>query len=202
MKARKKHTLVTKPLNGYNFKELFLFLFFIGTFSPSLHSQIAILKMVGKNANNHKLGFGIFAYYDIPLNEVGNQSLMIELLDFAYFPGKTPDLSSDKISRGYVSIKLGYRKIFSEESKTGFFVEPQLGYCRVIVVSDQEPDARYGDGVAAALEAGYSLDVGQRGNTFVFGLKYEADLAGKDYTIHAIGFRVSYSFTFLRRHRG
>ena len=62
-----------------------------------------------------------------------------------------------------------------------------------------EGDGSYGDGFAAALEAGYSLEVGQRNNTIVFGLKYEADIAGKDHTINAVGFRVGYSFHLFRK---
>ena len=165
------------------------------------HSQLSVLKMIGKNSNQNKLGFGLFGNYDIPLNDVGNQSLMIELLDLAFFPGKEINSQGYDIARGYISIKLGYRKIFSEESKTGFFVEPQLGYCRVIVVDDRLPEATYGDGLAAAIEAGYSIEVGQGGNAVLFGLKYEADMAGKDFTIQSIGFRVSYSFSWLRRKR-
>lgn len=182
-------------------KNTILLTLFLSTCYFPAHSQLAVLKMVGKNAGNHTLGFGAFANYDIPLNDIGNQSLMIELLDFGYFPGKTPESSIEKISRGYLSIKLGFRKIFSEESKTGFFVEPQIGYCRVVVVSDQEPDARHADGVAAAVETGYSLEVGEGGNAFVFGLKYEADMAGSNYVIHAVGLRVGFNFLIYGRNR-
>jgi len=182
-------------------KNTILLTLFLSAGFFSAHSQLAVLKMVGKNAGNHTLGFGVFANYDIPLNDIGNQSLMIELLDFGYFPDKTPESSVEKISRGYLSIKLGFRKIFSEESKTGFFVEPQIGYCRVVVVSDQELEARHADGLAAALETGYSLEVGERGNAFVFGLKYEADMAGSNYVIQAIGLRVGFNFLIYGRNR-
>ena len=182
-------------------KKNFFFLALLFIISIFAHSQLAVLKMIGKNSKQNKLGYGLFGNYDIPLNDIGNQSLMIELLDVAFFPGKEINSQGDEIARGYVSIKLGYRKIFSQESKTGFFVEPQLGYCRVVVVDDRLPDATYGDGFAAALETGYSLEVGERGNAVLFGLKYEADMAGSDHTMQAIGFRVSYSFSWLRRNR-
>ena len=55
------------------------------------------------------------------------------------------------------------------------------------------------DGVAAALEAGYSLEVGQRGHEINFGLKYEADIAGANHTISSLGFRVSYQFNLFRK---
>jgi hypothetical protein len=180
-------------------RKIFFLLVLVLTASLSAHSQLAVVKMIGKNSDQNKLGFGVFGNYDIPLNDIGNKSLMIELLDLSFFPGKEINSEGDDIARGYISIKLGYRKIFSEESKTGFFVEPQVGYCRVVVVDSREPETKYGDGIAAAFETGYSLETGERGNALLFGLKYEADMAGKDLSIQSIGFRVSYSFAFLRR---
>ena len=181
-------------------RKLICLLLLAAVFYPA-QSQLEILKMVGKNSKQNSIGYGLFGNYDVPLNETGNKSLMIELLDLAFFPGKEIDDAGNEIARGYISVKLGYRKIFSEESKTGFFVEPQLGYCRVVVVDDRLPDATYGDGFAAAIETGYSLEVGQSGNAFLFGLKYESDMAGSEHTMQAIGFRVSFSFSFLRRKR-
>ena len=182
-------------------KKLFCLISLLLTLNLASNSQLSVLKMIGINSDQSKLGLGLFANYDIPLNNIGNQSLMIELFDLGLFPGKEINDQGDEISRGYISVKLGYRKIFSQESKTGFFVEPQLGYCRVAVADDRLPDATHGDGFAAAFEAGYSIEVGERGNAVLFGLKYEADMAGAEHTIQAIGFRVSYSFSWLRRNR-
>ena len=159
------------------------------TCSLSLHAQLALAKVVGKNADNYKLGYGLFSYYDIPLNDIGNQSARIEILDVAYFPSKTQEVPS----KGYVSIKLGYKNIFSE-TKTGFYLEPQVGYCRVA-----DGDGNYGDGVAAAAEVGYSLEVGQNGHTFNFGVKYETDRAGKENTMSSVDFRFSFSFNLFRQ---
>jgi hypothetical protein len=170
-------------------KKLFLFFLLIGVMSTSIHSQLAIAKVVGKNAKNYKTGFGTFVFWDIPLNDIGNRSIMIELLDFAYFPAKF-----EGHSIGYASIKIGYKYIFSTESKTGFYIEPQIGYCRVA-----SGDGTYGDGVGAAAEFGYSIEIGQRGNNLNFGLKYETDMAGTEHTISSVGFRVSYSFHMFRR---
>ncbi len=165
--------------------------------SSSLYSQIAVAKLVGKDAGNYKLGYGLFAYYDIPINEMGNRSFRIELIDVAYFPSKNTDIYGAK---GYVSIKLGYKNIFSE-TKTGFYIEPQLGYCRV-VITNGGVSKNYGDGIAIAGELGYAIEVGERGHALNFGLKYETDRAGADYTISSVGFRVSYSFNFLKRREG
>src|SRR6188508_5617 len=115
-------------------RKIFFLLVLLLTASLFAHSQLAVVKMIGKNSGQNKIGFGVFGNYDIPLNDIGNKSLMIELLDLSFFPGKEINSEGDDIARGYISVKLGYRKIFSQESKTGFFVEPQLGYCRVVVV--------------------------------------------------------------------
>ena len=163
--------------------------------SSFANAQLAVFKMVGKNSENSKMGFGTFAYWDFPLNEIGTNSLMIELLDFAYFPQKNSNINSPV---AYVSIKAGFKYIFSEESKTGFYVEPSVGYCRV-VYNLEGYDATYGDGVALAAEAGYSLEVGKRANTFVFGLKYETDMGAKDKKLSAIGLRIAYSFHMFRK---
>jgi hypothetical protein len=163
-------------------------------------SQLALTKIIGKNAKEHKaVGFGVFANYTIPLNEIGNNNLMIELMDLSFFPGEVQEAYPyDQVLRTYISIKAGYRKIFSEQSITGFFIEPQLGYSRVVVAKESEPEAKYGDGFAAALEGGYNLEVGQRGNSLSFSLKYEADMAGKEYTIHSLGLRFGFSFLMFR----
>ncbi|ANE50397.1 hypothetical protein [Flavisolibacter tropicus] len=161
----------------------------------TVQAQLQMAKVVGKNADKYKLGFGAFAYYDFPLNEVGNQSARLELMDLAFFPVKNKDVDA---SAAYVSIKLGYKHIFSE-TKTGFYLEPQAGYCRVVVAAPNESEASHGDGIAAALEGGYSLEVGQAGNVLNFGLKYETDRAGKEHTLSSVGLRLSYSFNLFRR---
>lgn len=154
-----------------------------------------VSKLIGKNSGNSKLGYGTFAYYDFPVNDIGNRSIRLELLDFVFYPSKNPDIVS---TSAYLSIKLGYKLILSE-TKTGFYIEPQAGYSRVITYQSNETQSKYGDGIALAFESGYSLEVGERGNTFNFGLKYESDMAGQDYTANSIGLRVSYSFHLFRR---
>ena len=150
--------------------------------------------MLGKNSSNSKIGFGTFVYWDFPVNQAQNNSAVIELMDFAYFPQKDDNIVSPI---GYLSIKAGFKHIFSEESKTGFYVEPSVGYCRVVTSDDVNKN--YGDGIAVAGEAGYSQEVGQRANTLVLGLKYESDMAGSDKKISAISLRLSYSFHLFRK---
>jgi hypothetical protein len=159
------------------------------------HSQVMVSKLVGKNSENSKLGYGVFLFYDFPLNDEGNRSIRLELLDFAYFPKKDENVNS---ILGYLSIKLGYKYVFSE-TKTGFYLEPQAGYCRTVLDDVTQEEAIAGDGLALAMEGGYSLEVGERGNTINFGLKYEKAMSGATTSISSVGFRVSYSFGMFKR---
>lgn len=153
--------------------------------------------MLGKDADRFRMGYALFWYADIPLNEEENQAVRLELLDLAYFPGKDGDGFVHGGNRAFLSIKLGYKKIFSE-SKTGFYLVPAVGYCRVVYTPDGG-ESTYGDGVAAALEGGYSLEVGQRGQTLCLGLKFEHDRASRDHTLSSLAMRLSYSFQMFRR---
>jgi hypothetical protein len=93
-------------------RKTFLLSAILLTVSIFAHSQLSILKTIGKNSKQNKLGYGLVGNYDIPLNEVGNQSVMIELLDTAFFPGKEIDDVGNEIARGYISVKLGDRNFF------------------------------------------------------------------------------------------
>jgi hypothetical protein len=154
-----------------------------------------VSKILGKNGENSQPGYGFFTFLDFPLNNE-NTSIRLELLDMAYYPTKNSDIYSPI---GYVSIKLGYKYVFSED-QTGFYVEPSAGYCRVVNSGAENfANAAYSDGLAMALEGGYSLGVGQKDNTVNFALKYETDRAGTGFIINSIGFRVGISFHIFRR---
>jgi hypothetical protein len=56
-----------------------------------------------------------------------------------------------------------------------------------------------GNGIAAALEGGYALEVGQNGHTLIFGLKYEYDRGNATQIIQSVGLRASYAFGLFRR---
>jgi hypothetical protein len=166
--------------------------------SSSVFSQLSMMKMIGGTySKDYKTGFGAFYTVNIPLNEVGNRAVTLDLIDIAFLPVKsTSPLESDG---GFVSFKAGYRYIFSEESKTGFYIEPQVGYALTFVGPENDAGDEAGKGLALALNAGYSLEVGERGNSFTFGLKYEANLAGNDMSVHSVGLRVAYNFSIFRR---
>jgi len=153
--------------------------------------------MVGKDADKYGLGYGLFTYLDFPLaNE--HTSFRIELADFAFFPSKGEKFfTSAADSKGYISIKLGYKYVFSE-TQAGFYLLPSAGYARVVNILEGQ-EATYGDGIAAALEGGYTLDVGQNGHQLNFGLKYEYDRGNAEHTLQAVGFRVSYAFGLFNK---
>jgi hypothetical protein len=156
-----------------------------------------VAKLVGKDAAKYGLGYGLFSYLDIPLaNE--NQSFRIELMDLAFFPTKGENLFTTTADfKGYISIKLGYKYVFSE-TQAGFYLLPSVGYCRAVLIKEGE-DATHGDGIAGALEGGYTLEVGQNGNTLNFGVKYEYDRGNATHIIQSVGLRVSYGFGLFRK---
>jgi hypothetical protein len=178
-------------------KKIILFLCLIFLFSFVSNAQLMVSKMVGKDAAKYGLGYGLFTYIDFPLAN-DNQSFRIELMDIAFFPTKGEKFfTSTADAKGYLSIKLGYKYVFSE-TQAGFYLLPSAGYCRAVIVNEGE-DATHGDGVAAAIEGGYTLEVGQNGHTVNLGLKYEYDRGNATHTIQSVGLRVSYAFGLFRR---
>ena len=180
-------------------RKISLFLFFAFVFASDSNAQLMATKMLGKGASKYGLGYGLFTYLDFPLaNE--NQSFRIELVDFAFFPSKGENIfttTADAI--GYVSIKLGYKYVFSE-TQSGFYLLPSAGYCSVILMNKGEENNEKG-GIAAALEGGYILGVGENGNSLNFGFKYEYDYAGATHKIQSLGARVSYAFGLFRKNK-
>jgi hypothetical protein len=176
-------------------KKVPILLFLAAILCTTASGQVMVSKFLGPNAKYAQLGWGIFAYYELPLHHE-NESIRIELLDFAFWPSKNSD---SNFVIGYLSIKAGYKYVFSE-TNAGFYIEPQAGWCRVVNSNNtQTLGSGYGDGLALALEGGYCLAVGRRDNTLNFGIKYESDLAGSVYNANSIGFRVSLSYHLFRR---
>jgi hypothetical protein len=178
-------------------KKIILSLGLFCLFSFASYAQFMVSKLVGKDAAKYGLGYGSFAYLDFPLTS-DNQSFRVELMDLALFPTRGENLfTSTADVKGYISIKIGYKYVFSE-SQAGFYLLPSAGYCRVVLAKEGE-DATYGDGFAGALEGGYTVEVGQKGHSLNFGLKYEYDRGNATHIIQSIGFRVSYAFGLFRK---
>lgn len=178
-------------------KKISILISLICLVSFTSNAQLMVAKMVGKDASRFGTGYGLFTYLDFPM-AYENQSIRLELIDLAMFPAKGEKLfTSYEEVRGYLSVKLGYKYVFSE-THAGFYLLPSAGYCRV-VQSDDMGESTHGDGIAAALEGGYALEVGQKGNTINLGLKYEYDRGNATHIIQSVGLRVSYSFGMFRR---
>ena len=155
-----------------------------------------VSKLIGKDSKNYGIGFGAFAFLDIPLRN-DNQSFRIELAEIAYYPTKGDGFFTAEEGKGYVSTRLGYKYVFSE-TQTGFYILPSVGYGAVIIAKKNEEKAAEYHGVASAFEGGYSIGIGENGQMINLGLKYEYDY-NKTSALQSVGFRVSYSFGFFGR---
>lgn len=163
--------------------------------SASSKAQLMVSKMVGKGTDKYGLGYGLFGFLDYPIAS-GNQSLRLEIAEFVFYPSKGEEFfTTTADSKGYLSIRAGYKYVFSE-TQNGFYLTPSVGYCRVVDIVEGF-EATYGDGIAAALEAGYSLGIGGKGHSINLGLKYETDRGGKGYVLNSVGLRLSYAFNLL-----
>lgn len=178
-------------------KKIVLLLSIACIFASTSYAQLSLTKMVGKNADKYRMGYDLFSFISFPLNNE-NQIIRLELMDLAYYAGKTGgSFFTTPNGAGYLSIKIGYKYVFSE-TKTGFYLEPALGYCRVVYSSEGE-DPTHGDGIAGTVEGGYSLEVGQRGHITNPGLKYETDRATSSHIINSVGLCLSYEFNMFRK---
>jgi len=156
-----------------------------------------VSKLVGKNSSRFGLGYGLFTYLEFP-RPSENQSFRIELMELSFYPTKGEKFfTSTAGARGYVSIKLGYKYVFSETAY-GFYLLPSAGYCQTVFL-EKGQSASNGYGYAAALEGGYSLEVGQNGHSLNFGLKYEYDHGGSVQVLQTVGCRISYAFNMFQR---
>lgn len=162
------------------------------------NAQLAVSKLVGKGSEEYGLGYGIFSFLDFPLAS-GHQSIRLEILDLALHPKKGEDFFTTTAGmKSYLSVKLGYKQVFSED-QTGFYILPAIGYGRVMIIEDGSDEVKHRNGIAASLESGYSLGVGQGGNSINLGLKYETDQAGKGYTLNSVGLRLGFSFNLFHQ---
>ncbi len=172
-------------------KHLIITLIALYLLSEISFAQLAVSKLVGKEDKQYGYGAGLFAYLDIPI-KTDNQSLRLELFDFAYFPVKGEGFFSSEGGKGYLSFKVGYKYVFSE-SQSGFYILPSAGIAQTYVFTVDEPESSDAWGFASALESGYSFAVGQNNNMINLGIKYEHIFAKQPNTVQALCFRISYS---------
>ncbi len=88
----------------------------------SLHSsaQIQIAKLIGKNSNDFKLGYGGYLKFSYPVSEG---------VDVTLEAGATIFQMKEYPEYGWaiIPIKAGYRYTLNQTG-TGLYIEPQVGY--------------------------------------------------------------------------
>jgi hypothetical protein len=175
-------------------KLILIIVFFCGGIASN--AQLMVTKLVGKDADRFGLGYGLFCFFDIP-SSMENRNFRIELMDLGMYPLKGEKFFTTTADfKAYISIKIGYRYVFSE-TKTGFYFVPSAGYARVVDIKEGQ-DPTHGNGVAAALEGGYSLEVGEKGHALNLGVKYEYDYGNSTHILQSVGLRLAFAFNMAR----
>ncbi len=163
------------------------FLFF---FALHANAQLGVMKLVGNDTKDYKLGFGAFIKTAFPVSDAANVTVEIGA-DF--FPSGGGD------GTAMCPLKAGYRYTLNGTGE-GFYVEPQVGYNLYGVTSMQDDngdnvDLKY-HGVVFAAGAGYLFSIGNV--PFDVNLRYETVIAhGGSNNLISLG--ISKSFSFGRR---
>lgn len=116
-------------------------------------SQLSVMKLVGKDTKDYKLGFGAFLKTAIPLNEASDCTIEGGVNFFFLNYG-----SGGSYGTVMCPLKVGYRYTINQSGE-GLYIEPQVGYNLFGVTSmlDKQGypvDLKY-HGVVFAAGAGY-----------------------------------------------
>jgi hypothetical protein len=153
--------------------------------SMTVHAQLDVAKLIGKNSKDFKLGFGAFIKGAFPLSdEMSDLTAEIGVKFFFYNDG-----SGDGMA--YCPLKLGYRRLLRDDH-TGFYLEPQAGYNVYGVASDE----RF-NGFVWSAGGGYLFAPSGR-IQFDIGLRYES-VVYKGSSVNSVGLRITHNFMFGRR---
>lgn len=158
-------------------------------FACYLQAQVEVVKMVGKGSNEYGIGFGAVLKAGVPVSEGG--SVTIEA-GAVFNPIKESGWEQGIV---FVPIKAGYRYVLNGTS-SGFFVEPQVGYCVYGVLTNDVVDHKI-SGFDWAVGAGYLFQSGRR-SQYEVGLRYET-VYFKGGPGSFIALRLASSFSFGRR---
>ncbi len=156
-------------------------------------AQLGVMKLVGNDTKNYKLGFGAFIKTGVPVSDGSDVTLEIGI---NYFPSK-----DEGEGTGMCPLKAGYRYTLNGTGE-GFYVEPQVGYNIYGVTSlldenGYNVDLKY-HGVVLAAGAGYLFSIGNV--PFDINLRYETVIAhGGSNNLVSLG--ITKSFSFGRRDR-
>lgn len=135
-------------------------------------SQITLLKLVGKDTKDYKIGFGVFLKTAIPYNE-GSDITIEGGVNFFFL-----NYGSGAYGTVMCPLKVGYRYTLNGTGE-GLYLEPQVGYNLFGVTSmiDKEGypiDLKY-HGVVFAAGGGYLFSLWNQ--PFDLNLRYETVIA-------------------------
>lgn len=154
-----------------------------------LHAQIEVVKIIGKGSEDYGIGFGAVLKAGIPVTEGGSATIEAGVV-----------YSAIKESGGeqgivFVPIKAGYRYVLNG-TRSGFFVEPQVGYCVYGALTNDLVDQKV-SGFDWAVGAGYLFPSNRR-TQYEVGLRYE-NVYYKGGPVSFIALRFTSSFSFGNR---
>lgn len=158
------------------------------------HAQIAVMKLVGKEAKMYNLGYGGFLKISYPASDAAD-------LTFEAGANFFSEKEDNQYGFAVVPVKIGYRYTLNGTG-TGFYVEPQAGYNVYGVVSGydgttyQNIDTKF-HGIIGAVNAGYLFQPSGK-IQFDLGLCYESIFHDGGSTKY-VGLRLTHNFSFGRR---
>ena len=153
--------------------------------SFAANAQIQVSKLIGKDSDKFKIGYGAFLEFSYPLSQVSDITLEGGFTIF--------DLKKDtRYGITTIPVKLGYRYIFSDAGY-GFYAEPQVGYN---VGGVDAADKKF-TGLVYAVGAGYLFRPSGK-IQFNAAILYESALNSGS-AINYLSFRLSHNFSFKRR---
>ncbi len=162
--------------------------FLLFFFTIQANAQLGVMKLVGKDTKDYKLGFGAFIKTGFPVLDGSDVTLEIGA-DFFPLAGGTEGTIM-------CPLKAGYRYTFNGTGK-GFYVEPQVGFnvygiTSLTDESGQDINLNY-HGVILAAGTGYLFSLW---NTyFDVNLRYETVIAdGGSNNLVSLGISKFFSF--------
>jgi hypothetical protein len=165
---------------------LFLLFFFI----QHSNAQLGVMKLVGKNTEDYKLGFGAFIKTAIPVAD-GGSDVTAEIGANLFF-------SKDGSAYGTAMcpLKVGYRYTLNGTGE-GLYVEPQAGFNLYGVTSLEDENGQTINlkyhGIVLAAGTGYLFSVWN--TTFDINLRYETVMAhGGSNNLVSLGISKYFSF--------
>lgn len=169
-------------------RKLMLTLSLLCFFIIQANAQLGVMKLVGSDTKNYKLGFGAFIKAGVPVSKSGAVTIEIGV---NYFPSKDE-------GEGTVMcpLKVGYRYMLNG-TREGFYVEPQVGYNLYGVTSLLDENSYNVDleyhGVIFAAGGGYLFSIAQI--PFNLNLRYETVIAhGGSNNLVSLGITKSFIF--------